>query len=441
MALNAAMVWEVRTTGSDNNGGGFKTGATGTDHTLQDAAFATLTAASKVHSTTTQINVAAGDYTVAAGDVGNVLQITGGTATAGFYEITVADTANNRWTLDRSAGTNNQSVVGAMGGAMLSPGKIAGVVVAGNIVFIKSGTYSITTASTNVAAGCIATAAIVTWSGYNTTRTVGNTDTRPVLQINVTTATIVTGTLGNFINITFDGNTQTSSKGFSGVNSIVQCHFTGFTNSAINAAAMCKNCSFTACTTTAVIVSAACVDCEAYANTVTPFQSSSLCIRCIAYANTGATTDGFSISGVATWLDCTSYNNGRDGFRWAGGNHHLLVNCYAETNAGFGFNSSARTPLINSGAYNNTSGATTGTVDSIGFITPTASVFTNAAGNDFSLNNTASAGALLRNAGYPTTFLRGTTPTYLDVGAARHQDPSSSAGPIKFAGDGGGFVG
>src|SRR5678815_3698011 len=107
MALNAAIVWEVRTTGSDNNGGGFKTGATGTDHTLQDAAFATLTTASKVHSTTTQINVAVGDYTVAAGDVGNVLQITGGTATAGFYEITVVDTANNRWTLDRSAGTNN----------------------------------------------------------------------------------------------------------------------------------------------------------------------------------------------------------------------------------------------------------------------------------------------------------------------------------------------
>jgi hypothetical protein len=147
MALNAAIVWEVRTAGSDNNGGGFKTGATGTDRSQQDAAQATLTTASTVHTTTTQINVAAGDYTVASTDVGNVLQVTGGTATAGFYEITTVDTANNRWTVDRSVGTSGQTVAGAMGGALASPGKAAGAAsVAGHIIYVKAGTYSITVA-------------------------------------------------------------------------------------------------------------------------------------------------------------------------------------------------------------------------------------------------------------------------------------------------------
>jgi hypothetical protein len=88
LTLSALITWEVRNGGSDNNGGGFKAGASGTDRSLQDAAQATLSAASVIHSTTTQINVAVGDFTVSAADVGNVLQVTGGTATAGFYEIT-----------------------------------------------------------------------------------------------------------------------------------------------------------------------------------------------------------------------------------------------------------------------------------------------------------------------------------------------------------------
>jgi hypothetical protein len=37
MALNAAVVWDVRTTGNDTNGGGFRAGAAGTDYSQQDA--------------------------------------------------------------------------------------------------------------------------------------------------------------------------------------------------------------------------------------------------------------------------------------------------------------------------------------------------------------------------------------------------------------------
>jgi hypothetical protein len=38
MALSSATVLEVRTTGVDTNGGGFVTGATGTDFSQQNAA-------------------------------------------------------------------------------------------------------------------------------------------------------------------------------------------------------------------------------------------------------------------------------------------------------------------------------------------------------------------------------------------------------------------
>src|SRR5688572_25727227 len=144
MALNANTVWETRTTGSDNNGGGFRFGASGTDRSQQDAAHATLTAASTVHTTTTQINVAVGDFTVSSADIGNIFQITGGTATAGAYEITAVDVPNNRWTVDRSAGTAGQTVVGAMGGAFQTIGKGLGVMVGGNVVWVKAGTYPIT---------------------------------------------------------------------------------------------------------------------------------------------------------------------------------------------------------------------------------------------------------------------------------------------------------
>jgi hypothetical protein len=144
----------------------------------------TLSASSVIHSTTTQINVAVGDFTVSANDVGNVLQITGGTATAGFYEITVADVANNRWTLDRSAGVAAQTVVGAMGGALASPSIAAKAKVAGNDVYIKAGAYSCSSTA-DVTAGRIAedtggtVASRARWVGYNAARDDGGT--RPVL--------------------------------------------------------------------------------------------------------------------------------------------------------------------------------------------------------------------------------------------------------------------
>ena len=67
MALSATAVWEVRPAGggaSDDNGGGFKSDAAGTDYsTAADGPQATLTANSLVNAVPIFIDVHAGDYT------------------------------------------------------------------------------------------------------------------------------------------------------------------------------------------------------------------------------------------------------------------------------------------------------------------------------------------------------------------------------------------
>jgi hypothetical protein len=199
-------------------------------------------------------------------------------------------------------------------------------------------------------------------------------------------------------------------------------------------------CVFTGFSATACVSSA--VACEAYGNSATPYAivSNQSLTDCLSYGNTGVATDGFSAAG-GNISNCVAYGNGRDGFRAAGSSVAVLRNCHAENNTGVGFTvSNSGKVLDHCSAYNNTGGATSlsGPVTSLGFISVTAgSVFNNAAGNDFSLNNTAGQGALLRAAGAPSLFPAGVTASYRDIGAAQHQDPAGGGGMIQsrvFAG-------
>ena len=100
--LQADSAWEVRTTGSNNNGGCYDQGGTGTDYTQQDAAQYAPTDLAQALSSTTLTSAAAG-FTEAMVD--NCIQITGtgtGPFTAGFYEIT-AFTNSSTVTIDRTA--------------------------------------------------------------------------------------------------------------------------------------------------------------------------------------------------------------------------------------------------------------------------------------------------------------------------------------------------
>ena len=439
MALSAAIVWEVRTDGSDNSGGGFKAGASGTDRSQQAAAHATLTTLSVVHTTTTQIAVSLTDYTVTSADIGNVFQITGGTATAGFYEITAVDTGLNLWTVDRSAGTAGQTTVGAMGGALATPGKAGGAHVASNTIWIKAGTYTLSSTTSNASGGPLSstlTGAVV--EGYNSTR--GDLGTAPLIQVpgsGVTTITIVTvtGAQGLARNISVDGASKTSIRGFllsnSGPSVGAYLFASGCTNSGIDGGQLFR-CHATGTTGGSGFNSvASAIGCVSSGGTVNGFTLSSpaTVVFCISDSNTGG-ANGFRLaSGAALCLNCVAYGNGAAGFRMDS-NGAFVVNCIAEGNGGHGYSSSAsraNARAYTSAGYNNTSGnVDTATLPGVSVTALTGSPFTNAAGDDFSLNNTAGAGASCRAAGFPGTYTSGSTTGYLDIGAAQHQDAGGS---------------
>ena len=138
MALAATCVFEVRTTGSDLNGGAFKAGATGTDRSQQDAAHASGTDLVVDGSDNTKVTSATHNFVAA--DVGNTIQIVnGGAWTGGVYEI--VSVASNAAVLDRSpAATGSTSGTWKLGGAKASLGG-CGVSMAGQnqIVSINRG--------------------------------------------------------------------------------------------------------------------------------------------------------------------------------------------------------------------------------------------------------------------------------------------------------------
>lgn len=429
MALSALTVLEVRTGGSDTNGGGFVTGATGTDWSLQNAAQYAVTDGVTAGTTTiTSLTAAFGTDVV-----GNLIYVQGGTGAvvAGWYQI-ISRTNATTIVVDRATGlTAGTGVTLNIGGALLSPAVADSIAtVAGMIKFLKynASAFVITSASSNVAGGVMTPSNSTITCGYDTTRSLTNTDAnRPTIQINsgLSTTVMFNTNTPTVLNLVLDGNGQTSSRCSSLQGTFYNCTFKNFTNSVLtNGRAVF--CLITGCSTVTAMSAGACLFCEATGNTVTPFSNCET-NWCISYANTGASTDGFNPGTASSCShNCNAYGNGRDGFRSAG-TGMLFTNCISEGNTGFGFNQSTTGTLIlrNCASYNNTSGrnntATLPIVD-FGAIIGSGSFFANAAGGDFSLNNAAGGGALARAGVFPVTFPSGLTATFLDAGAAQHQD-------------------
>jgi len=390
--------------------------------------------------------------------VGNSIVITGGTNfTAGRYVIasvaasvaTVVGPGN----ITTGAGANG---TGGMGGSFASGGALGGILVASNRIFLKTGTYTVTSASTNVANGCMSIGvASISLCGYDTVRgdldALGATGTRPTIVANgvITTFTLINHTTfnGQFRNLILDGNSRTSSRGLTvSADYVYNVKGQNFTNGAFNGPGEYDGCFATACATQPAFVFGQGVyrNCVASGNSVTGFSSSQNLVAfhgCISAGNTGASSDGFAASGSqVSVVNCASYGNGRDGVRLTHTTGPSRVeNTIVEGNSGFGVNvSNVFTALINNAYYNNTSGAqslasATRRMD-IGGVTLTASPFTNAAGGDFSLNTSAGGGAACRAAGFPGVFPNGTTTGYVDIGAAQHADPVATVFAMQIFG-------
>lgn len=452
MALSASSVFEVRTGGNDTNGGGFVTGATGVDFSQQNAKNTVgnnISTTDAVANGTTTLTSATASFT--ADIVGNIIYLQGGTGTlaAGRYRVMTITNATTV-TVDRviAAGTG---ITMNIGGAVLTLGILgsttATIPVSGNKIWIQAGTYVITSATPNISAGCFSTALSIQIEGYQTAR--GDMGTKPLIQADgtIVTFTLIAGTslACKIRNLELDGNSRTSSRGITASNALQVYRVLGrnFTNSAFVGTVNCGTfieCVATGCSTQPAFVACSTYGCVAHTNTVTGFApiAGTPTVRCISYNNSGATSDGFLANAASCggFSNCVAYGNGRDGFRLPNISGSA-INCIAESNTGIGFDSSAGagTELNNCAAFDNTGGdfflSSAIFLDNRNSITGVSSFFTNAAAGDFSLNNTASAGAAARAAGIPSVFPDGLTTEYLDIGAAQHQD--SGGGSVEYS--------
>src|SRR5579885_697525 len=115
-AIAATAVWDVRTTGSDTNGGCFDKGVTspGTDFSVQDAAQVSYTDL-VIGSTTTQGTSSA--HAFGSTHPGNCIHISAGTGcTTGWFEIT--SVSGTTATFDRSLGTAASTCTAVLGGGL-----------------------------------------------------------------------------------------------------------------------------------------------------------------------------------------------------------------------------------------------------------------------------------------------------------------------------------
>jgi len=462
MALHADVVWEVRTTGSDNNGGGFKSSAGGTDRSQQAASHATLSAASLVNATTTIIDVAAGDYTCTDDDVGNILQIHGGTATAGLYEITAR--SSQQWTLDRSAGTVGQTVVGDMGGCFASPGKLSDAIQTDNQrAHIKSGTYTLTTTTAGAAGKLLLSASIACRiEGYDATRGDltakayhSDSDNRPVMDVAALTSFNVVETDSQFDSsrqaiycLEVDGKSNSSINGF---------YLDGGYGGGYGFRLKAKNCTqgilrgellecfADNCSTYGMKPSAQCIRCYAVDCTTGYYPDASSKVfmaHCIADTCTTGFTNNNSFNNIYTHclaVDCTG-----DGFKmdkYSG--MDFLSYCLAYGCGGWGFEMEKSSHIDQfmfcCAGGSNTSGDVTPSVllGNDGFVTLTADPFTNKAGKDFTPNTTAGGGAEISGIVKTATQANDNG----DVGAAQHADPAGGGGGLLRVGMTGGMHG
>lgn len=448
MALAATCQWEVRTGGSDNNGGAFNSAAAGTDYSQQNAAQKTGTDLTMHPTLNTRVQpVIAG---VAAADVGNVIQIGAGTGwTTGWYEITAQD--GTYWTLDRSPAAAGSANLGtySMGGALASPGRLGEALAnsnsraSGMICWIKSGTYTITTTTANVSGGRVSLpgSIMLRVEGYNSTR--GDLGTKPVISAGTQNTFTIFTTNGQYnnaqqyvVNIEFNGNSQTGVRGITANNSykdkIWRCRANSCMNGGFGGYAEFVECIGDSCNVGfAPLSSSTFYGCVATGCTSDGFSLSSSCtlVNCLSYSNSGK---GFNVGGnyTAAFYSCTAHVNTGDGFDFGSYGMNAAVNCIATNNGGWGFNLSYRDIfMLNCAGRSNTSGnVDTVTVPfvNIGFVTLTADPYQNSSGADFRLNNTAGGGAALRGLGIGVV---GQTDSQ-DIGAVQTAAGSSGGGLI-----------
>jgi hypothetical protein len=415
------------------------------DYSQQTTAQYTLTGLTTAGASATVVYASA-----SVNMVGNGFVCTGGTNfTTGYYTI-VSVVAGTSFTVDRNVATGvGAAGTGNIGGAMATHGMPGSVAVAGNSVFIQSGSYSMTSATNNVAGGGLAppvngTTTTFRIVGYGSVR--GDLGTKPVITASgINAFTIITGNTGNFItNISVSGGGLGTGRGISGGN-VTQCTATACTNGAFYSNSTCDTCYGYSNTVSPAFQNSLCFNCVAASNNIEGFLTtggSGVLVNCISINNTGSSGHGFAFTAAAGFVEnCVAYGNAQNGFHFASPTasqgYVTCRNCIAESNTGTGYNVTAAWDVVRviycAAEGNGTNySANISTQNIVGFINYTGSAFVSASGNNFALNSTAGAGALLQNAGYPSAFAGISTLTYPSIGAQQPSVGGSSSSSSNF---------
>jgi hypothetical protein len=486
-AIPAATTWEVRTAGSDTNGGGFDGSASPSvdysQNNNKNAAGCSNCGSSSANLSTTDAVIVAASTSVTSAAAsfsnavtGNIVYFSGGSCTTGAI--------NTQWrrvvfsnsitiTLDQApTGTFTGTCTGVtmnIGGAMASPSVVAANKVAGNDVYIRSGTYTISSTSTTASNGIVLDATGGTgatnnsvWWGYGSTR--GDDGTKPLLQASGIATVSLFKISGNHVavrNLSFDGAGQTAIKCVEAAGQYGKYYrlkASNCTNKAFDLVIPAMGWAFqleaTGCSVTAGVITLGGntggilgYNIEAHDNSATGIliNQSGFCYNCLSYRNTGANSDGFDFqSGTGgNLINSVAAYNGRYGVNVTSsrGNATSIVNTISYGNAtGFG------SDQVQDGTYlfNNATGAnTTLNYSSTNFphivshVVLTADPFTNVSSlsngaADFSLNNTAGGGAVLRAAGLSGYSPTGNSRGFGDIGAVQHADTGGSGGQKAF---------
>lgn len=442
MAISSTAVWEMRTAGNDANGGMYDASLSGagTDYSQQDSAQLSVTDAVTTSSTT--VTSATGGFTSAM--IGNGINI------AGTIYVITARASTTSITVDRSTGTGTGQTA-KVGGALLTLSKVAPLVSDTNKIYIKGGTYN--QASTVTASN----ASSVVLIGYTSSRGDNGVATLKATAGSIDLLTRTNNSGGwHFVNLKFDGNSQTSSRAISFGNQFnadssvfLRCEILNWSTApVVNIRApimvLCyvHDCNVGSSTNIIVSCGDQCgmIDRSVFYNCtgrpidygtvvtrsifdtltmeglrfVTSQTSNIECTNNSFYSITGGgilVFDSFGrskASGVIQNNVCESVT----GVAIQTGSDVLngLAVCTLHNNAFY----SCGTNYVKYGGY----------VEESGTVTLSASPYTNASGHDFSLNNTA-GGAACRAAGIPGAFSTGTMIGYPDIGAVQHQDPKT----------------
>jgi len=449
-----AYVAEIRTTGSDQNGGYFNTGYSGTtDYSQRDTPILSLSDLTTTGSGATSVSSVTGGFTPDMAH--NFVNIISGTNfVSGLYEITSV-TNSNTVVLSKSPTPNGAGSrgVGNIGGAFATPGYFAGnSSFQPSYAWIRAGTYIISVGTSNVSSGTLYGTSQGSGSsssrylfGYYQTRGDNPTDVSKMPYFLYTASTqnvnIIDTGFTIIMNLVIDcnniaGTTAVNkledagrSDGGAAINVIAKNASYGFVGAypAIGCAAINCNWGF---------ANSCALGCYAEKCASGGFDCS-LASDCIYLSNGGT---GRGIYDNRLCENCVVVNSAGDGFYQPNGG--VMINCIAVGSAGYGFSGVSgysQRYTINCAGFSNSSGNyPSGTADpsyvrEYFFRTLSNNPFLSS--TDFSLNAISGGGLELRGSDLvgkipPPTFGFSTATTFKrDVGAGQHSETGVSVAP------------